>query len=320
MEQMSAAVFDGKLRYATDYPEPVTKPGWARIRVTQAGICKTDMELMKGYKGFAGVLGHEFVGVVDRCDDAGWVGKRVIGEINEACGECEFCKKDLGRHCPNRATLGIFQLDGCMATYCILPTVNLIAVPENIPDDRAVLTEPLAAACEILEQQPLCGNERVIILGDGRLGILCAWALSTIVSNVTLIGHHPEKLALAAWRGIQTAQTTDRIKPGADLVVEATGSGQGIATAMSLCRPRGAIVLKSTVAVQGDINLSPIVINELTVLGSRCGRFQDAISMMQSFPDMPLERLITDRYPLSHVVEAFDRAAQKDAIKVLLVV
>jgi alcohol dehydrogenase len=318
MEHMTAAVFEDTLRYVNDYPVPVIKPGWTRIRVTQAGICKTDMEIMKGYLGFKGVLGHEFVGVVDECDDSTWIGKRVVGEINAACGKCDLCKQDLGRHCVNRTTLGIDRLDGCMATTCMLPTANLIEVPEVISTDRATLTEPLAAACEMLEQIPLCGNERVIVLGDGRLGILCAWALSTVLLDVTLIGHHPEKLALAKWRRIRTELAVDGAKPGADIVVEATGSGQGIATAMSLCRPRGVIVLKSTVASQGKINLSPVVINELTILGSRCGRFQDAIAMMLAFPDMPLERLITDRYPLSHVEEAFRRAVQQDVIKVIL--
>ena len=318
MTQMSAAVFNGSLRYRTDYPIPEMKPGWARIAVKQAGICKTDMEIMKGYLGFTGILGHEFVGIVDQCDHPEWIGRRVVGEINAACGICDFCKRGLGRHCPNRTTLGIDRHDGCMAGYCMLPIANLLPVPDDISDDRATLTEPLAAACEILEQMTLTGDERVIVLGDGRLGILCAWALSTVLPEVTLIGRHPEKLAVADWRRTRTAMAPDDILPGADIVVEATGSGQGLVTAMSLCRPRGTIVLKSTVALQGDINLSPIVIHELTILGSRCGRFADAIAIMKTFPDMPLERLITARYPLSRVAEAFEQAARKDAIKVLL--
>jgi alcohol dehydrogenase len=318
METMRAVVFDDGLKYVPDYPLPDVRPGWGRIRVQQAGICKTDLEIMKGYMGFKGVLGHEFLGVVECCDDASRVGQRVVGEINAACGRCDWCARGLGRHCPERTTLGIVNHDGCMADYCVLPKANLCVVDPAISDERAILTEPLSAACEILEQLPLCGTERVVVLGDGRLGILCAWVLATVASDVTLVGHHPEKLEIARWRGIKTALNHGEVPPGADIVVEATGSGQGIAQAMSLCRPRGVIVLKSTVAIQGEINLAPIVINELTVVGSRCGRFRDGLTLMREFPDMPLERLITDRYPLHQVREAFARAQSGQALKVLL--
>jgi alcohol dehydrogenase len=273
---------------------------------------------MKGYQGFKGVLGHEFLGVVERCDAAAWIGRRVVGEINAACGHCDWCARGLGRHCPERTTLGIGGLDGCMADFCVLPTVNLCAVDPAISAERAILTEPLAAACEILEQMTLSGTERVVVLGDGRLGILCAWALATVVPDVTLVGHHREKLTVARWRGIATAADAGDVAPGADIVVEATGSGRGIAEAMDLCRPRGVIVLNSTVALQGEINLAPIVINELTVVGSRCGRFGDALTMMRDFPDMPLERLITDRFPIHQAGEAFARAQSGLALKVLL--
>jgi alcohol dehydrogenase len=315
---MKAAIFDGTLRCVEDHPKPEAGPGWARIGVQLAGVCKTDLEIMKGYMGFTGVLGHEFLGVVEDCDDKSWIGKRVVGEINAACGRCGWCARGLGRHCPNRTTLGIAGLDGCMAEYCVLPVENLCIVDPDISDDRAVLTEPLAAACEILEQLPVNGSERIIVLGDGRLGILCAWALRTAAPDVTIIGHHPEKLDIARWRDIKTASGTDGIEPGADIVVEATGSGGGIAQAMNLCRPRGTIVLKSTVAIQGEINLAPIVINELTVLGSRCGRFPDALKMMRDFPDMPLERLLTGRYPLHAAGEAFAEAKNGLALKVIL--
>jgi len=315
---MRAVVFDGALRYVADYPRPEVRPGWARIGVQQAGICKTDLEIMKGYLGFKGVLGHEFVGIVESCADADWIGRRVAGEINAACGRCDWCLQGLGRHCPERTTLGIGGLDGCMADFCVLPTANLCVVDPAIPDERAILVEPLSAACEILEQLPLHGQERVVVLGDGRLGILCAWALATVTADVTLVGHHPDKLAIARWRGIETAVEAGEVAPGADIVVEATGSGRGMAQAMTLCRPRGVIVLKSTVALQGEINLAPIVINELTVVGSRCGRFSDGLAMMRDFPDMPLERLVTDRYPLAQAAEAFNRAQSGMALKVLL--
>ena len=318
MSEMSAAVFEGTLAYVKDYPLPEVNPGWARIQVQTAGICKTDMEIMKGYLGFSGVLGHEFVGVVDRCADPALIGKRVVGEINAACGQCAWCARGLGRHCPQRSTLGIVNLNGCMAEFCTLPPENLFVVPEQIPTERAVLTEPLAAACEILEQLTIDKTERIIVLGDGRLGILCAWALATVAPDVTIIGHHPEKLSLARWRGIKTCLGDDQVMPGADIVVEATGTGQGISQAMKLCRPRGTIVLKSTVAIQGDVNLAPVVINEQTIVGSRCGRFRDALAMKQNFPDMPLDKLITGRFPLERVEQAFARAHQKDAVKVLL--
>jgi alcohol dehydrogenase len=317
-EGMEAAVFDGTLGYRRGYPRPELKPGWAVIRVLLAGICQTDLEIMKGYLGFTGILGHEFVGVVDWCEDPAWVGKRVVGEINAACGNCLWCRAGLGRHCPGRVTLGISGLDGCMATFCTLPTANLQVVPDAIPDERAVLTEPLSAACEILEQLPIRGDERIVVLGDGRLGILCAWALATIAPDVTVVGHHPEKLERARWRGIRTVLGNARIEPEADIVVEATGSGQGIVAAISLCRPRGTIVLKSTVALPSEVNLSPVVIHELTVLGSRCGRFKDGMAMMQQHTDMPLVGLITGRYPLDKVEKAFAMAGEKNALKVLL--
>ena len=317
-DPLKAAIFDGELKYLDDYALTEAGPGWARIKVCMAGICGTDLEIMKGYKGFRGVLGHEFVGVVDRAHDASWVGRRVVGEINAACGHCAWCARGLGRHCPDRKTLGMNGLDGCMAEYCILPEANLLEVPPEIANERAIFTEPLSAACEILAQLPLGGTERIVVLGDGRLGILCAWTLATVAADVTVVGHHPGKLALARWRSVKTSLRGEGIVPGADIVVEATGSGQGMATAMSLCRPRGTIVLKSTVAFQGDLNLAPIVIHEQTVLGSRCGRFEDGLRMMGDYPDMPLEKLISDRYPLDRAAEAFRRAQERDALKILL--
>ncbi|MBI5592853.1 MAG: alcohol dehydrogenase catalytic domain-containing protein [Deltaproteobacteria bacterium] len=314
---MRAVVWDRQLRFLSNYPVPGVQPGWARIRVKTAGICRTDLELTKGYLGFSGVLGHEFIGTVESCEDIRWIGKRVAGEINVACGHCSWCLKGQGRHCPGRTTLGIDRLDGCMADYCILPVSNLIEIPAGISDDRAVFIEPLSAACEILEQLSLNGSQRIVVLGDGRLGILCAWVLSTVVSDVTLIGHHPEKLALSAWNGINTTRD-GKYYSGADVVVEATGSATGLAQAMTLCRPRGIIVLKSTIAVSAAVNLSPIVIHELTVLGSRCGRFHHGLTLMEEHPDMPLESLITNRFPIEGAPEAFHQAARNSAIKILL--
>lgn len=320
MKTMQAVVFDKELRLVRNWPVPRIKPGWALVKTELAGICKTDLEIIKGYMGYQGVLGHEFLGHVESCDDPAWMGRRVVGEINAACGDCQWCARGLGRHCPARTTLGIVNQDGCMAEYCALPIENLQVVEPDISNEQAILTEPLAAACEILEQISLTGKERVVVLGDGRLGILCAWVLATVASDVTLAGHHQSKLETARWRGIKTSLRGDGIAPGADLVVDATGSGKGIAQAMELCRPRGIIVLKSTVALQGEINLAPLVIDELTVVGSRCGGFSDALDMMRAFPDMPLPRLITHRFPLDQAIQAFAAARSGQALKVVLAI
>lgn len=315
---LRALIFDNGLRYVTDHPRPEAKPGWARVEVQLAGICGTDLEITRGYRGFRGVLGHEFLGIVEDCNDASLAGRRVVGEINAACGLCGWCARGLGRHCPERSTMGILNHDGCMADYCVLPLGNLRVVGPDIADERAILAEPLSAACEILEQLSLDGNERAVVLGDGRLGILCAWALATVTPDVVLVGHHPEKLAAARWRTVRTTMDIGAVTPGADIVVDATGSGRGIAEAMSICRPRGVIVLKSTAAGRETISLAPVVVNELTVIGSRCGRFDDGLAMMRAFPDMPLEQLITDRFPLDRALEAFDRAGSGKALKVVL--
>ncbi|MBN1269493.1 MAG: alcohol dehydrogenase catalytic domain-containing protein, partial [Kiritimatiellae bacterium] len=254
---MKALVFDGELRLDPDYPDPAPRPGWAVIRVRQAGICRTDLEITRGYMSFRGVLGHEFVGTVSACSDADRVGQRVVGEINAACGACDWCRRGMGRHCPRRTTLGILNLDGCMAEYCALPVANLHAVPPEIPDDRAVFVEPLSAACEILDQVQVESGMRCVVVGDGKLGILCAWVLATVSSDVTLVGHHREHLEAAEWGGVKTTVGTGGLTPGADVVVEASGSENGLMESIGLCRPRGTLVLKSTVATQGSVNLAP---------------------------------------------------------------
>lgn len=318
MEKMRAVVIEDGLKFVNDRPVPAVRPRWARVRVNLAGICSTDMELLKGYRNFRGVLGHEFVGVVDECEDASWRRQRVVGEINAACGHCRWCRQGLGRHCPERITLGINGLDGCMADYCVLPMDNLLTLPEYISDERAVFTEPLSAAAEILVQLDLTGKERTLVIGDGKLGILCAWVLTTVIKDVTLVGHHEAKLARARWGGVKTVLGSENIEPGADIVVEATGSPYGIHDAMRLCRPRGTIVLKSTVALPAEINLTWAVVHEQTIVGSRCGRFADGIRIMSEQPDMPLEGLITHRFPIEKAEEAFAVAFRGDALKVVL--
>jgi len=314
---MRAVVFDQSLAFRDDYPEPVPGAGQALVRVTLAGICRTDLEIVKGYMGFNGVLGHEFIGTVAGVDDR-WTGRRVAGEINAACGTCPACRQGLGRHCPNRSVLGILGRDGCLADYCLLPEANLLAVPEGVSDEKAVFVEPLSAACAILEQVAMANAEKVVVIGDGKLGILCAWVMATTGATVTLVGHHRAKLDLARWRQIKTQTGEDPAPERADLVIEATGSHQGLAAAIRLCRPRGKIVLKTTVATPFTIDLAPVVINEITVVGSRCGRFEDGLKLLADYPDLPLERLVTACYPIEAALQAFDHAARPAALKVLM--
>ena len=315
--RMKALLFDGRLRLVHDYPDPQLKPGWAIIRVSVAGICRTDLEITRGYMGFRGVLGHEFVGIVSACEDESWIGQRVVGEINAACGECDWCRKGLGRHCPSRATLGILNLDGCMAEYCTLPVANLHRVPDPISDSRAVFTEPVSSAFEIFEQVPILGSERCVVLGDGKLGILCAWALATSCTDITLVGHHSGKLDAAVWRTIRTVKSMRDVEPGADIVVDATGTAAGLQDAIALCRPRGTLILKSTTAEGAPLNLAPVVINELQIVGSRCGLFEKGLHALLTY-DFPLESLIKGRYPLDEAEAAFAHAARPDALKVLI--
>lgn len=315
---MRAVRYDGSLYLASRHPLPVPPPQWALVRVHTAGICQTDLELMKGYMAFTGTLGHEFVGTVADALGGQWMGRRVVGDINAACGDCDACRAGLGRHCPRRQVLGIVDLDGCMADYCMLPLANLHPVPDDVPDDRAVFCEPLTAACEILEQVAVTGSDRVVVLGDGRLGTLCAWVVSTAAGETTLIGHHAHKLHAAEWNGVRTRLGIAGMATGADVVVEATGSPDGLKAAMSLVRPRGTLVMKSTVAATTALNLAPLVVDEITVVGSRCGQPAHGLAMMAGHPDMPLERLVTARYRPEDAREAFARAESREAVKVLI--
>lgn len=314
---MRALVFDGALRLVRDRALPREAGGEALIRVLVAGICRTDLELTRGYMGFAGVLGHEFVGRVEHSPLPGWVGKRVVGEINAACGVCEECARGLGRHCPHRTVLGIQNRDGCMADYMTLPLQNLHPVPDDIGNDAAVFTEPLGAAYEILEQVPLKGGEKALVLGDGKLGILCAWVLATVLKEVVLVGHHSANLQLARWGDLDIRDSSKEAGRDYDLVVEATGSETGLAEAMRLCRPRGVIALKSTLATQGQLNLAPVVINELQVIGSRCGPFDRALNGLTRHR-FPVQRLISGRYALDDGVKGFEHAARRGTLKVVI--
>ncbi|NCC50651.1 MAG: alcohol dehydrogenase [Spartobacteria bacterium] len=314
---MKALVFDRELYLDPHYPDPEPLPGWAMIRVDMAGICRTDLELTRGYMGFKGVPGHEFVGTVTDCDEAPWIGRRVVCEINNACGKCDWCARGLGRHCPHRSVLGILNHDGCMAEYCTAPVVNLLPVPDDIPNEKAVFIEPLSAAYEILEQVEVGRNDRCVVLGDGKLGILCAWVLTTVSDSVILVGHHATNLAVAAWDGLETTGDVQTVPQGADIVVEATGSPQGLQDAIALCRPRGTLVLKSTLAAGGALNLAPVVVNELTLIGSRCGLFARGLQGMVAHA-FPVERMIAARFPLDQAVQAFAEATRPGALKILL--
>ncbi len=315
---MKAVIWDRSLRLASDAPRPVPKQAEALIRILMAGICNTDLEIIKGYMNFSGIPGHEFVGCVEAVEGASsdWVGKRVVGEINCGCGTCAFCRRGLARHCPDRTVMGISGRDGCFAEFMTLPAENLFAVPQRLSDEEAVFCEPLAAAFEVLEQVHLRPGDQVLVLGDGKLGLLLGMALHTSAARVTLAGHHAPKMALAAAAGVKTAPAGAQAAGAFDIVVEATGTPQGRAEAVQYVRPRGTLVVKSTLADTEEWDWTPIVVNELTVVGSRCGRFGPALRALQDH--IRVRPLITAVYPLDRASEALEHARRPEAVKVLL--
>lgn len=301
-----------------EHPEPEPGPGEALIRVSLAGICNTDLELVRGYMGFSGVLGHEFVGEVLAAPGApDWVGKRVCGEINLGCGDCPQCARAMARHCPHRRVLGILGKDGCLAERVTLPLRNLYEVPAAVPDELAVFSEPLAAAYEILEQVHIPPEERVLVLGDGKLGLLIAMALQQTGADVHVLGRHADKLTVAQGTGARTYLAPDRPEPGFDVVVEATGSPAGLEAAIELLRPRGTLVLKSTHQGKTELSLAPLVIHELTVVGSRCGVLPPALTALATRLVDP-KPLLHDRFPLARGMQAMERAAAPGVLKVLI--
>jgi threonine dehydrogenase-like Zn-dependent dehydrogenase len=294
---------------------PSPAQGEVLVRVTRAGICETDLQLIKGYMGFRGILGHEFVGVAE---SGPFAGRRVVGEINCACRTCETCRRGLPTHCANRTVLGILNHDGAFADLIALPQQNLHLVPDSIPDDVAVFTEPLAAAYQIPAQLAIRRSDRIVILGDGRLGNLCAQVLATLSDDVTVVGKHPAKLALLSSMGIATALLSDPPPDrAADIVVDCTGSATGLPTALRMVRPRGTIVLKTTVAGEQTMAWAPMVIDEVTLIGSRCGPFDQAIAALAQ-ERVDVRSLITDRFALTDGVRALERAQEKGVLKVLL--
>jgi len=315
---MRALLLDKKLYLSDSYPVPVPPPGEALIRVRLVGVCNTDLELMRGYMGFRGVPGHEFVGMVERAPGADeWEGRRVVGEINAACGTCPTCLAGRPTHCPSRTTLGISGRDGACAEYLLLPLRNLHQVPEDMPDEVAVFTEPLAAACEVLQQVHVHPADRVIVLGDGKLGLLCAQVLALTGCDIIVIGRHQEKLEILRRQGIKAVLEGEEVEGGADLVVEATGNAGGYAAARQLVRPRGTIVLKSTYHGSFDADLTMAVVDEITLVGSRCGPFAPALRLLQRGL-VQVRPLIEARYPLAQALAAFEHAARRGALKVLI--
>ena len=315
---MKAVVFDNGLKLDNNYPMPVPQKGEALIKVNTIGICNTDYEITLGYMGYKGILGHEFTGVVEKAENKDLIGKRVVGEINCGCGQCDWCAQGLERHCFNRSTLGIWQREGCFAEYVCLPEKNLLEIPDNVTDEEAVFVEPLAAALEILEQVHIPPYKRVIVLGDGKLGLIIALALNAAGLDITLVGKHEEKLNIAKAQGVKTELLNNlKIEKAYDFVVEATGSITGFETSLALTKPRGTLILKSTIAASKEFNLAPIVIDEITVLGSRCGQFAPALRMLEQ-KRIDVKPLISDIYAIDDSIEAFERNKEKSSVKVLV--
>ncbi|MCB7128609.1 MAG: alcohol dehydrogenase catalytic domain-containing protein [Candidatus Brocadiales bacterium] len=333
---MRALVYKEKPQAVKDFPVPQRREDEALIRVLKAGICSTDLEITRGYMSFSGVMGHEFAGVVEDAADKKWIGKRVAGEINCPCRRCGYCKKGLGNHCPNRTVLGIAGRDGAFADYLTLPVNNLHELPQGVDDTKAVFVEPLAAAFRILEQlqqfPPIKEGEKaamgpdteVAVLGDGRLGLLVAQVLSLTGCRLLALGRHPEKLdILSKIGGIKTAVTGEPLEAAGnnrfDYVVDCTGSPSGLETAIKLTRPMGTIILKSTFSHKKaeSIDLTPIVVKEISLIGSRCGPFPKAIEALEK-GEIHVGPLISKVYRLDDGVEALKLASKKGILKVVL--
>ena len=314
---MRALHWDGReLTFNSAYRAPTAGSRSALIQVHLAGICSTDLQIFKGYMSFEGVPGHEFVGSVS--DGPGeLIGKRVAGEINFGCGQCDNCRQDLSRHCPNRSVMGIVNADGAFAEWVSVPWENLHVVPDNVSDEEAVFTEPLAAAFEILTQIQTNPGDEVLVLGDGKLGNLCAQVLQLTGAKVTALGKHADKLALIKKAGVRTIHLSGWQPRQFDVVVEATGSASGLELALSAVRPRGTLVLKSTIAGNHQVSLAPIVINEINVIGSRCGPFPDALAALAA-KQVSVAPLIEKIYGLNDGLVAVAHATRSGTRKILL--
>ncbi len=316
---MKALRFQRDKLSIADVPIPASEEE-ALVRVTMSGICNTDIEIVRGYAGFQGTIGHEFVGVVEDAPGArGLLGQRVVGEINAGCGHCALCAAGDPRHCPDRTVLGIVGRDGAHAEFLRLPVANLLPLPETIPDRVAVFAEPLAAAWGITERTQVENGSRVAVIGDGKLGLLCAQAMAVKGAKVLLVGKHADKLRIAEKRGIETAlvsKVSSRTK-SFDVVVEASGGESGFELALDLLRPRGILVLKSTFRGETAINASRVVVDEISIVGSRCGRFAPALDLLEE-GKVDVESLISEEFELDDGVRAMQKATDPGVLKVLL--
>lgn len=319
MEKAMTAVWlqERRLRVRTDVPLPVPPPGEALVRVLRAGICNTDLELVRGYYPYTGVLGHEFVGVVADGPEA-LLGQRVVGEINAVCGQCAACRNGRRAHCENRTVLGIVNRDGAFANYLMLPVENLHVVPQTVPTDAATFTEPLAAALQIQQQVSIRPADRVLVVGPGKLGQLIAQTLAMTGCALLVVGRGASTgLEVLAARGISTAVADDVQAGSFDVAVECTGNAQGFAVARQALRPGGTLVMKSTYADDLCFNASALVVDEITLVGSRCGPFPPALRLLEE-KRVDVEPLIEARYPLRDAMSAFEHARRPGALKVLL--
>ncbi len=314
---MNALIYNRKLQYRTDCPVPEPGEHEALIKITTAGICNTDLEITRGYMGFNGIPGHEFVGVVKESRSKKLRGRRVVGEINLGCGTCPYCRNKMANHCPGRSVLGILNRDGAFAEYTVLPVSNLHLVPDSVSDEEAVFAEPLAAAFEIIEQVSISASHRVCVLGDGKLGLLIAQVLSLTGCTLIAVGRHPEKLAILDSLGIHTVLDSDLRDDEFDIVVDSSGSPSGIGTALTIVKPGGSIILKTTIAEQSQVDLNQLVIKEVSLIGSRCGPFRTALAALQE-GGLSITPLISHVFPLAEGVKAFKYAAKRTSLKVIL--
>jgi threonine dehydrogenase-like Zn-dependent dehydrogenase len=297
---------------------PQRPPGFALIRLLVGGICNTDLELLRGYYGFSGTPGHEFVGEVVAADNPNLLARRVVGEINLACRKCEWCRRGLTRHCPNRTVLGIVRHPGAFREFLTLPEVNLHVVPNSVSNEAAVFTEPLAAACEILDQSAIPEGAEIAVLGDGKLGLLIAQVLANRPANVHLYGHHKSNLKIAERSGVEPVIAKKKLPFNAyDWVVDATGSASGLKQAVQMTRPRGTVFMKSTIHGSVSFDTASVIVNEITLVGSRCGRFEPALNLLQSGSVNVLD-MISETMPLARAKRGFARAAERGVLKVLL--
>lgn len=313
---MRALHFDGQSVRIADVPEPEPCDESVLVRVSLAGVCNTDLEIVRGYMGFRGTLGHEFVGSVEQGPEE-LRGQRVVGEINFACRSCPICAQGLQRHCPSRRVMGIVAADGAFAELVRVPVANLHPVPDGVPDELAVFTEPLAAAFEILEQVHIEPGRECVVLGDGKLGLLAAQVLHQAGARVLCVGKHPEKLAILAKRDIETVLLDRWRGDPVSLVVEATGTAEGFERATAALRPRGTLVLKSTVSERPSVDLAPLVIDEIHVVGSRCGPFPPALRALE-LGSVDVRSLVSERVPLERGTDALQRAGAPGVLKVLI--